>query len=142
MYFCGENQVCCKGLTVFGPKPWAVVSTLLLINVPGIVFGIWTAEFYWKRNHYWKAAVCVFGFVQLVATYFLLRAAGTDPGIIPGRSWKVATRRGIADKYTVEAATEHDRVLQPSVESPLTHALQVQVLPDVSHFSTFPLQSL
>ena len=47
-------------------------------------------QFYWTREHpWWKVAYVVLWYLQIMANYFLFRAASTDPGIIPGRDWSI-----------------------------------------------------
>ena len=44
MYFIGNNKLYCQGWFVFGPKPYASLVTLLIINIPCVVFSIFTSE--------------------------------------------------------------------------------------------------
>lgn len=44
MYYVGNNKLLCNGLLVFGPKPFASLITLCLINIPAVFFSIFTSE--------------------------------------------------------------------------------------------------
>lgn len=44
MYYIGNNHLVCRGLLVFGPKPFAAFVTFCLVNVPVTVFSILTTR--------------------------------------------------------------------------------------------------
>jgi palmitoyltransferase ZDHHC9/14/18 len=79
------------------------------VNIPCILFSIFVHKFYWDRNIEWKIALFCLWYLEVGATFFLFKAAGTDPGIIPGREWKLAEDKRIPAKY-IESGESEDRV--------------------------------
>jgi hypothetical protein len=90
-------------------KPHASFVTALLVNIPCILFTIFVHRFYWDREIEWKIALVILWYLEVGSTFFLFRAASTDPGIIPGREWKLAGGKTIPKKY-YESGEPEDRV--------------------------------
>lgn len=61
----------------------------MLINVPVIIFTILTVKFYWNENIGWKIVLFILWYLQLSSSFLMLKAASTDPGIVPGRTWNI-----------------------------------------------------
>jgi hypothetical protein len=76
-----------------------MIVTFLLINVIATVFSVFTADFYWTRTLGWKIALCCKWYLQIASSILLVKASSTDPGIVPGRTWAIAERRGLPQKY-------------------------------------------
>jgi len=99
MFFVGYNKTYCRAKYVFGPNPKNVIITFLLINVICTLFSVFATDFYWGRSTGWTVALCIKWYLQVASSVLLIKASSTDPGIVPGRSWAIAEKRGLPKKY-------------------------------------------
>lgn len=87
-----------KVLCVCGPESGQVLRTVLMINVPLIVFLILTFELI----HSFGLAHRLLLYFQIILLFivniFLILTASTDPGIIPARNWS-GSKQEIARWY-------------------------------------------
>lgn len=104
MYFIGNNKLFCNGRLIFGAKPSSSLLTMLVINIPALLFSIFTAkvrrftsliqcnQFYLNEESIsWKVAIFILWYFQLATNVFLFKVSTTDPGIIPARQWEHGT---------------------------------------------------
>jgi palmitoyltransferase ZDHHC9/14/18 len=109
MFFVGNNKFPCKKilfcfgnrshrkkadlqlLCTCGPESKKVAMTLLLMNVPLVLFDILTYKFFYEQgqqNAIWKFLIDLHIILIPIVNLFYTITASTDPGIIPARTWQ------------------------------------------------------
>eukprot|EP00999_Lentomonas_sp_LEN2_P000096 NODE_1093_length_1016_cov_116.377953_g1048_i0.p1 GENE.NODE_1093_length_1016_cov_116.377953_g1048_i0~~NODE_1093_length_1016_cov_116.377953_g1048_i0.p1 ORF type:complete len:297 (-),score=18.50 NODE_1093_length_1016_cov_116.377953_g1048_i0:126-959(-) len=76
-----KSRICCNYKCVLGPDWYGVFFSTFLIVSPTVVFGVFSAPYFWQTVH--PVIPILIGLLVLYVLASLWKAALTDPGILP-----------------------------------------------------------